>query len=290
MKHNIINYISYFFLLSALGMVSCTQESYEAPETITSDMLDASFTVELVSANNYLLTTNSQENVIRNDWDLDDGLDFQSGTETVELSLPDAGDYEIIHRVSGIGGVYSSEVATTITVETSDPVAGNIVRGGKFDSETNIAEWSIGGTGSTDGVWTFADNIATLIATGWGGRGIYQAIEVEEGRSYQIDMYISSTTGCTDTWFEVYCGYADPTTVDGDYTEGGSLLTINTWAGSGTGSFAQSFTTVATNPDANGVFTATATGTVYLVIRGGGGDMQEGISITNVEMRGISAE
>jgi len=289
MKKYIANYISLFILLS-IGLISCTQETYEAPELITSDMLDAGFTVELVSANNYLITANSLENIIFHEWDLDNGLGFVQGTESSELSLPDAGDYEIIHRVAGAGGIYSSEVSTVVSVPVSDPIAGNIVRGGKFDSEANIAEWTIGGTGSVDGVWTFADNKATLTASDWAGRGIYQAIEVEEGRSYQIDMYVSSTSGCTDTWFEVYCGYSDPAASSEDYSDGGKLLEISTWGGTATAAFGQNFSTIATNPEANGVFTATATGTVYLVIRGGGADMQDGISITNVEMRGIVSE
>ncbi|WP_461643453.1 hypothetical protein [Labilibaculum euxinus] len=127
-------------------------------------------------------------------------------------------------------------------LKLSDPISGNLIRGGKFTSEDDIAEWTIGGTGAGNGTWNFNDGNANLTTPSWGGNGIYQAIQVEEGRSYQIDMYISSTTGCSDTWFEVYCGYSDPETVSGDYNEGEKLLSINTWDGSGTTPFAGKFT------------------------------------------------
>ncbi|WP_430936641.1 hypothetical protein [Saccharicrinis sp. 156] len=287
MKNISIKYFG-FILLISLGMVSCSQETYDNQEIVTEQMLDATFTITELSANNYQITSNSNDYVINNYWDLGNGTGYSSGKNTFKLFLPDAGEYEIKHKVTGAGGIFSTEETTLVTVPTSDPVAGNLIKGGKFNTDDDIAEWSIGGVPGGSGIWTFADNKATLTASGWSGQGIYQAIEVEEGRSYQIDMYISSTSGCTDTWFEVYCGYVDPATISGDYSDGGSLLAINTWAGSGTSAFGQMFTTIATNPEANGLFTATATGTAYLVIRGGGSDMQDGISVTNIELRGVS--
>jgi hypothetical protein len=282
---NILSGISVVFAIS-LAVVSCTQETYEDQIKITSDMLDASFTVGTVSDNNYTLTAGN-EYVISHYWDFDDDLGYVSDANLVDLFLPDAGEYTIKHQVSGAGGIFSDEKSVSINVETSDPVAGNLVKGGKFATEDDIAQWTIGGVPGGSGVWTFAGNKATLTASGWSGQGIYQAIEVVEGRSYQIEMYVSSTTGCIDTWFEVYCGYADPTTVTGDYSDGGSLLAISTWGDTGTSAFGQKFTTISTNPEANGLFTATTSGTVYLVIRGGGNNMLEGISVTNVELRGI---
>jgi phage tail sheath gpL-like len=71
-----------------------------------------------------------------------------------------------------------------------------------------------------------------------------------------------------------------------DYTEG-KLYEIKTWNGTGTAAFSGKIGVVGTATD-DGVFSATATGTVYLVIRGGGNDMMDGISITNVEFIGSS--
>ena len=280
-------YIGLFVMLISLGMVSCSQDTYDDQEPVTEQMLDATFSVEETSANKYQITANSNEYVISNYWDLGEGTGFSTGGNSFELFLPDAGDYEIKHKVVGAGGIFSSVVSTMVDVETSDPIAGNLVKGGKFASDGDIALWTIGGTGAGSGTWDFSEGNANLTAPGWGGNGIYQAIEVVEGRTYQIDMFVGSTTGCSDTWFEVYCGYSDPATVSGDYNDGGILLKINTWDGTGNAPFGGKFTSVGSSTEANGVFTATTSGTVYLLIRGGGGDMKEGIYIDNVEFRSV---
>ena len=271
------------------GIVACTQETYDDQILVTQDMLDASFTAELLpeESNTYQITSSTRENVISDQWDLGDGAGYASGKDAFELFLPDAGEYTIQHKVIGAGGLTSNAASVVISVETSDPIAGNLVKGGTFSSADHIAEWTLGGTDNTNGIWTLANGKATLTASEYGSRGIYQPIEVEGGRSYQVNMFASSTSGCSDTWFEVYCGYSDPATVSGDYSEGGKLLSINTWDGSGTAPFAGKITSVGSSTDTNGVFTATQTGTVYLVIRGGGDNMKDGISITNVEFRGI---
>lgn len=291
MKNIIAKYISLILLLS-IGLVSCTQETYEAPDPITPDMLDASFTVIPDTSNLFHYSSNSLENVILHEWDVDNGLGYVRGTEIMSAVYDYAGEYLIKHRVAGVGGVISID-STVITVDSSlveEPTAPNLIEGGRFENESDIALWTIGGTESQDGVWTFENNKATLTAADWAGRGIYQAIEVKAGVSYQIDMLVSSSSGCTDTWFEVYCSNVDPSTVTGDYAEGGSLLQVNTWEGTGTAAFAQKFTTIVPNAGPNGVFTATTTGTAYLVIRGGGANMNDGIAITDVEMRALPAE
>jgi len=88
-------------------------------------------------------------------------------------------------------------------------------------------------------------------------------------------------------------GYTKPT-ANTDYTGDGNdstwLRGINTWAGSGTSAFEGKISikgsTNSNNP--TGTFTATQDGTVYFAIRSGGNDMKEGISIKNVEFRGIN--
>lgn len=273
-------------------MVSCTQETYEAPEEITAEMLDASFTVVADTANTYYITANSNENIISHQWDLDNGLGYATGIESSEVIYEYAGEYTVKHLVTGAGGVMNVD-SIIIIVEKSiveEPSSPNLVSGGSFETEDDIAMWTIGGTASSGGVWTFENNKATLIATAWEGRGIYQAIEVVEGVSYQVDMMVSSTSGCVDTWFEVYCGDVDPSTVAEDYSLGTKLLEISTWSGTGTAVFAQKFTTITPNSDANGIYTATVTGTVYLVIRGGGDNMQDGISVTAITFNEIIDE
>jgi len=277
-------------ILLALTMVACTEEDYGDVNTtrISKSDLDPSFIIKEVSANHYLLEGNVK-NVIISEWNLDDGAGYNKINTEDTLFLPDAGTYTIRHYVSGAGGVTSDTISQSLTVATSDLNYGNLIKGGKFASAEDISKWTIGGTGSSDGIWTFTDDKATIKAYSYGGRGIYQPIEVEAGKTYKIDMVISSESGVSDSWFEVYCGYSVPTTT-GDYSEGGKIYSLNTWNSStGTTKFSGKFSKLSLGnaEDNKGTFTATTTGTVYLVLRGGGNDMKDGLSITNVEFRGM---
>ena len=283
-------------ILLPFAIMACTEANYgdESLTRITKSDLDPSFTVVPVVSNKYKLTPTNNKNVILSEMDLGVGS-FASFNTGDTLFLPDAGIYKIRRFVVGAGGISSDTVSQTITVATSDPVKGNLVVGGKFATSADVAKWTIGGTGSGTGVWTFTPGTttsgittpgkATLTAGGYAGNGIYQAINVTGGFKYKIDMLVSSTTGLSDSWFEVYCDYKDPATVSGDYSAGGTLYSINTWNGSGKTPFSGKISVVGTPTTMNGVFTATTTGTVYLVIRGGGNNMQAGVSVTNVEFR-----
>jgi len=85
-----------------------------------------------------------------------------------------------------------------------------------------------------------------------------------------------------------------PAFQDTDYTGDGNdstwLRGINTWAGSGTSPFNGKISSVGSTNSNNptGTFTATQTGVAYFAIRSGGNDMKEGISITNIEFRGVN--
>jgi hypothetical protein len=278
-------------ILLPLAIVACSEEDYGDVNStkISKKDLDASFTIDLVSANNYTLTGND-DNVIFAEWNLSDGNGFTRASNPYDVFLPDQGTYTIQHVVHGAGGVSSDTISQTLVVSESDPESGNLVRGGTFETEADIAEWTIGGTNSGAATWTFANGKATLTGTGSAGNGIFQAIDVVAGKNYQIDMIASSTSGLVNSWFEVYCGYTEPgsPTQSSDYSEGGALLNINTWSGSGTEAFSGKLTQVGSTTDSQGVFTASSTGTVYLVLRGGGDNMQDGLSITNVTFRGIS--
>ena len=138
MKRIEIIYIGLFVMLVSLGMVSCTQDTYDDQELVTEQMLEATFSVEEISANKYQIRTNSNEYVISNYWDLGEGTGFAMGSNSFEMFLPDAGEYEIKHKVVGAGGIFSSEVSAMVDVETSDPIAGNLVKGGKFASDDDI--------------------------------------------------------------------------------------------------------------------------------------------------------
>ena len=269
-------------IMLPLAMIACSETNYGDVNLtrITKSNLDPSFKVESVVANKYKLTSTNNKNIIFSRWDLGDGAFTKFNTGDT-IFLPDAGSYTIRRFVVGAGGISSDTISQTITVATSDPTSGNLVQGSKFTTPVDVAKWTIGGTGSGGAAaWAFTPGKATLTSTG----GIYQAINVTGGFKYKIDMQVSSTSGLIDSWFEVYCDYTNPTTVSGDYSKGGTILSINTWSGSGKTPFSGKLSSVGTATALKGIFTATTTGTVYLLIRGGG-NMQAGVSITNVEFR-----
>jgi hypothetical protein len=272
--------------------VSCQPDEFKEGNGLTATDLDAGFIISPVTdANNtYLLTGNSS--YITSSWDLGTGAGFSLYGNEGEVFFPDAGTYTIQHKVTGIGGV-SATVSQNLEVETSDPIAGNIVKGGKFDTAEDIDHWNIVNISASGTEWTFVDGKAKVQGGNWNQKGLYQAIEVIEGLTYKIDMLVSSTSGVTDTWFEVF---ASPTTpVDGsDYSAGGKLITINTWAGCGGAPFSGKLSDVGcdlnalTYPGEPGKFVAETTGTIYLVIKSGGADLGDGISIDNIEMRALN--
>lgn len=246
---------------------------------------DASFTVTKTSENHYMLTS-SNNNYLFSKWNLDNGGGFNRGPNTFEAFFPDAGTYVVKHQIWGQGGVVAGTSEQTINVLTTDPNSGNLVEGGKFNNAADWAKWTINNTGAGAN-WNFTTGWATLTAQGWAGQGIYQAIPVKAGKKYKIDMVAKSTSGCNDTWFEVYVGYNAP--VQGqDYNgDGTKYRFISTWDGQGTTSFEGLISAVG-GSNKDGIFTATQDGTVYLGIRGGGADMKDGIAITNVEFRGTN--
>ncbi|WP_126971641.1 DUF1735 domain-containing protein [Gynurincola endophyticus] len=135
-------------------------------------------------------------------------------------------------------------------------------------------------------VFTINDD-GSIKATGgsWGHAGAYQAIEVRAGKKYKIDMRVKGS-GATDVWYEVYVGTAAP--VQGsDYSSGGSLLALNTWTGCGKSAFDAQLSSIACAGN-GGVFTATATQTMYVVIKSGGADLgAQGITASNIDLRRV---
>ena len=100
-------------------------------------------------------------------------------------------------------------------------------------------------------------------------------------------MVATSTTGVSNTWFEVYASPVVPTQ-NSDYGFDGMKRSINTWDGCGMTPFSGFISTVGCKPSNNlGLFTAATSGVIYLVIKCGGENLNAGISITNVEMRGV---
>ncbi len=278
-------------LITALAFVglnsSCQPEDYDDGNGLTPTNLDGSFTVTNGSTANRFILNATNKSAISSKWDLDDGAGFSAGSDQVAIFLPDAGTYVVKHKVIGQGGVEGAVATQTINVATSDPNSGNLVQGGKFETAADISNWTVLNISATGTAWSFADGKAKVTGGGWNQQAIYQAINVVAGKTYSIDMVCSSTSGVTNTWFEVFASPTAPTQ-NNDYSAGGKKRNINTWAGCGGSPFSGKISNVGCGDGENtGLFTATETGVIYLVIKCGGENLQDGISIDNVEFRGV---
>jgi hypothetical protein len=96
-------------------------------------------------------------------------------------------------------------------------------------------------------------------------------------------MVASSATGLEDTWFEVYMLNSLP--APGNDVSGTVYRNINTWDGCGKTAFGGKVSAIGCNAGKNsGTYTATTTGTVYLVIKCGGKTVNS-LSVDKVEIR-----
>lgn len=282
-----IKYInkSLLFASSIFFLASCTPNSVDGDGNgLTQPSVDAAFTVTKTSENHYHLkaVNDNYVNFINSQWNIDfDG--FINGKNEMDIFLPDAGTYVVQRNTVGIGGQVGGTASNTIVVPTSDPVAGNIIQGGRFDTPDEIAKWTIHPISPTKAQWVIANGKATIVASEGNQQAFYQAVNVVAGQKYSIDMVASSGTALENTWFEVYVVNNLP--APGNDISGTVYRNINTWDGCGKSAFGGKVSAIGCNSDKNaGVYTATATGTVYLVIKCGG-DKVTGLSVDKVEFR-----
>ncbi len=283
-----VNYIQAAFLGILLSGILSSCQKDEADNGLKTE-LQASFTTEPVSGRtNTYLVTNHTNGAIATRWDFDKGTGFVMGKMVDTVFFPDAGVYTVRMQAMGKGGIFYDAPAQTIDIPTSDPVAGNLVQGGKFD-EGDESKWTIHPI--TPGV-TFEMKNGAMLATGGSGghAAFYQAIEVEADKKYRLDMVVSGS-GATNTWFEVFLG-KDAPVANSDYSSGGNRMALNTWAGCGNSPFNGNLATIACEgslKDTDGEVTFPESGTIYLFIKTGGDDLgTSGISVDNVELRGAN--
>ena len=288
MKH-ISKSIAQFLIAAAMiGVVASCKKEDVVDRGFTESNLDASFTLTPVAGKtNTFIAQVKDSSYIMSKWDLGNGS-VVVGKATQEVFLPDAGEYTITHYAVGKGGA-TFTASQKVTIATSDPARGNLVKGGKFETAADEAFWTKITISDPAVTWTRANGKMTAAGGGWGHSAIYQAIQVEANKDYRFAMQVSGS-GATDTWFEVYFGTAVPAN-GSDYTSGGIKIALNTWAGCGNTTFSGNIATIGCDGalvGKNGLIRFAQAGTVYLLIKTGGSNLgTSGITIDNVELRGI---
>jgi hypothetical protein len=280
---SILTYVTACGLL-ALGLYTgCKPENITTGNGLSTTNLSAAFTVTPITGktNTYLLKAD-ESNALGFRWDKGDGT-ASPGKAIDTLVLPDAGKYTIRLVAIGKGGATTTS-QQDVTIATSDPVAGNLVVGGKFQTGDD-AKWIhfiVGGGNNM--VINTTQGVMTSNQTGYQAGGIAQTVNLVAGRKYKVDMNVSGS-GMTNSWFEVWVDTKAP--VNGqDYNTGTKPISLNTFAGCGSSAFSGLLSSLSCAGDGN-PFTVKATGTYYLVIKNGGDNTGvTGISFTNVSLRG----
>lgn len=280
----------FHFLIAAITIsviASCKKEAV-VDRGLTETNLDAGFTLTPVAGKtNTFIAQVKDSSYILSKWDFGNGS-VVIGKATQEVFLPDAGEYTITHYAIGKGGA-TFTASQKVTIAASDPARGNLVQGGKFETAEDEAKWTRLTISAPPISWTRSGG--KMVATGgnWGHSAIYQAIQVVANKDYRFAMQVSGS-GASDTWFEVYFGTAAPVQ-NSDYSSGGIAIALNTWGGCGNTTFNGNIASIGCGGalvGQNGKIRFAQSGTVYLLIKTGGANLgTTGISIDNVELRGI---
>jgi hypothetical protein len=269
-------------------MAGCSKPDVD-DNGLTETNLNAEFTITPVAGSDHrFVVTASDSSYILSKWDFDNGAGAVAGRHSQQVFLPDAGTYNITHYAVGRGGAHFS-ASKSVDIATSDPAAGNLVEGGKFETAEDEAKWTSFTIDGSSVTWSRSGGKMTVSGGNWGHAGIYQAVEVEANKEYRFDMVVSGS-GASETWFEVYFGKAKPA-AGTDYTEGGRRIGMSTWDGCATSTFSGKITEIGCVGDlldSDGKISFATGGTIYLVIKCGGANLgTSGISIDNVELRGV---
>lgn len=282
----IINKSRVYFALALLTgslLTACSPDENGVGNGLTDPNVDASFTITPVNGdtNSFVLQA-ATENVLRYSWDVGNGFYNAAATDTV--FLPDAGMYTVSHQALGRGGAVNT-TSQEIDVATSDPVAGNIIQGGKFEDQAARDQWTVLKISETGASWSLNDGFATITASDYNQQALYQAVQVEANKEYTIDMRVFSA-GTDRVWFEVYVSPEAP--IQGtEYTSDGIRIGTSSFDGGCGFSEYDGILSELSCAGSGNTVTFDQSGTVYLVIKSGGVSTgSTGISVTNIEMRG----
>lgn len=277
MKFKKINIAVWMILIGvSLLCINCSEPEEMTAAAPTSD--DLSFTYSVDSENPNLIHFVGQTTA--DTWYVHWNFGDNTGAEELAASKVffKAGEYEVRFKIFTDGGTAS--ISETIIIE-NDFAGPDLIENGSLDGAD---AWTIFTIGAGVDV-AFDGGVASWTGGSWGNAGIYQQIEIEADKEYQINMDITGG-GMADCWFEIFIGQIQPQ--DGvDYSDGGILMAINTWEGCGSEDYEGLLTDVACVGN-GGSFTWSEPGTAFFVIKSGGADLgPNGVTVDNIAIRSL---
>ena len=279
-------------ILTVIGIVfmACEpQISIERPDVgLPPTDTDIDFTITPGDDPYHVVLKNSSTATGIVKWDLGNGA--TSVDDEVTVHFPDIGTYTITLSIITKSGYITKSIEHIQDV--TDPLYGNLVKGSKFETEGDIANWTIQYPDlGNQGLITFADGKVHYDNNpgSWGQATIYQPVEVIADQQYRVDLNFE-TSGVFNGWFKVYACLTEP--VQDDEYKGEILVTeIPIWGevGSLTGRLLDIHNSD-TGTQNNCVVSFSSSGTIWLLVQGGAEDLRDGLYIDNVEFRAYYGE
>lgn len=255
---------------------SCSEPDEATVEAPTSEDLNFTYMVDSENPNLYHFSGQSAVDAWFIHWNFGDN----TGSEGLDASKVffKAGIYEVRFKIITEGG--SASISETIVID-QDFAGPDLVENGGLDTDEG---WTI--LNISPGVEVeIANGVASWSGGSWGNAAIFQKIEIEADKEYQINMDMSGG-GLSDCWFETFIGTLQPQQ-NVDYSDGGIQIGMSTWEGCGADDFMGQLTDVACVGN-GGAFTWSTPGEAYLVIKSGGANMgDQGVTIDNIAIRSL---
>lgn len=215
--------------------------------------------------------------------------DYYNKKLLLAVNISNASKYELNDALS----------TTVVVIDAKEfmpePPKVNLIQGGDMEASTEKYWTRITQNSGIDADRTLADISFTGVLSWSNGDGsvtgddlIYQTLQVTQGKSYQFSADVTSS-GAVNSFFEIYFGTTKPSVGD-DYSDN-YYIGFNVWNGTQdcfknkiSGNMAE---VGCSGPGvgAEGMFTASMTGTIYFVIKAGsyGGNLGS-ITMDNIEV------